>query len=116
MTEASLVNRDTICDGNKNAVTVMTKPMSKANRTPMAAMRRMLFVSRLPQYCAAKMRIAPSMPPMNICNSVCSWLPTYTPEIALSPSVPIITLSARPTAKVTAFCSAIGIASVTSVL
>ena len=32
----------------------MTKPMSKANRTPMAAMRRMLFVSRLPQYCAAQ--------------------------------------------------------------
>ena len=74
----------------------------------------MLWVSFFPQYWAAKIRMAPSMPPTNICSTVWSWPPTYTPEMASSPREPIITLSAKLTAKVTRFCSEIGTASVIS--
>ena len=116
MTDASLVKIRMICDGNKNATSVIRTPTSTANRTPIDAIFRILPVSRFPQYWAARIRIAPSMPATNICSTVCSWFPTYTPEIALSPSVPTIRLSAKFTAKVTAFCSAIGMASRTSVL
>lgn len=38
----------------------------------------------------------------------------YTPEMASSPKEPIITLSAKLTAKVTRFCSEMGTAKVTS--
>ena len=105
-----------ICTGNENATSVIRTPIKTAKRTPIDAIFRMLPVSRLPQYWAARIKIAPSMPATNICSSVWSWFPTYTPEIALSPSEPTIRLSAKFTAKVTAFCSAIGIARRISVL
>ena len=38
----------------------------------------------------------------------------YTPEMAASPKEPIITVSAKLTAKVTRFCSEMGTAKVTS--
>ena len=70
MTETSFVKIAITCAGNRNAARVISAPIRTANRTPMDTILRMLTVSRLPQYCAARMRIAPSMPPMNICKSV----------------------------------------------
>ncbi len=91
-------------------------PTPRANFTPMDTTFRMLPVSFFPQYWAARMRMAPSTPPINICTTVCIWLPTYTPETALSPREPIIRLSAKFTAKVIRFCSDMGIAKVIRVL
>ena len=53
------------------------------------------------------------MPEQNICRSVCTCDPKYTPETAASPRVPIITLSASVTQKVIRFWSAIGTDSAT---
>ena len=53
---------------------VTTSPTATANCVPTATMRRMLSVSRLPQYCADRMSIVPPMPPVNICRRVFIWL------------------------------------------
>ena len=81
--------------GNSTAPRVMSSPTTKANFTPTDTTLRMLPVSFLPQYWAARMRMAPSIPATNICSTCWSCPPTYTPEMALSPSEPIITLSAK---------------------
>ena len=48
MTDASLVKIRMICDGKKNATSVIRTPTSTANRTPIDAIFRMLPVSRFP--------------------------------------------------------------------
>ncbi len=116
MTPASLVKSPMISPGNSTVTRLNTAPTAAASFTPMLTTRRMLSVSFLPQYWAASISMAPSTPPMNICTTVCTWPPTYTPEMALSPSRPIIRLSANPTAKVIRFCREMGMASAISVL
>ena len=116
ITPASLVKRPIINPGNKTVTRLNAKPTAAASFTPMLTTRRMLSVSFFPQYWAASISMAPSTPPMNICTTVCTCPPTYTPEMALSPSLPIIRLSAKPTAKVIRFCKEIGIARAISVL
>ena len=111
MTPGSVVKMRITHWGNSTATSVVNSPTPRANFTPMETTLRMLSLSFLPQYWAAKIKIAPSMPPTNICTTDWSWPPTYTPEMASSPRDPIITLSAKFTAKVTRFCREMGTAS-----
>ena len=104
------MNSPMMAEGNSTAARVISSPTPKANLAPMETTLRMLAVSFLPQYWAERIKIAPSMPAMNICTTACIWLPTYTPEIASSPNRPIIRLSAKPTAKVIRFCREMGTA------
>ena len=58
--------------------------------------------------------MAPDRPPIIIVRKVCTWVPMYTAEMAVSPRVPTMRLSAKPTAKVIRFCREMGMANVNS--
>ena len=114
MTPGSWVKARITQWGNSTATKLAKIPTPRANFTPMDTTFRMLAVSRLPQYWAAKIKMAPSMPPTNICTTRLKLAAHTHRKWRLSPSEPIIKLSAKFTPKVMRFCREMGTAKVTS--
>ena len=76
MTPASFVKIQITSSGKLTASKLIKMPTARANFTPMDTTLRMLAVSFFPQYWAANIKMAPSMPPTNICSTDWSWPPT----------------------------------------